>query len=565
MSTSFALVLAAAGVFAAANGEFSPADAVLLDDYAACGPVSLFLVARMREIPATWPQVQELVGPSADDRTHSFLDLARAATALGLYPVALHCSWGQLRDLPMPAIIQVRDVNIPGDPPHLLVLLRPESDGAILLDAPQPTYFLPATRFADVWTGNILIFPGTAAAAAAYQPNTSRSALIRVSVWALALGGAACFLVAVCRRWQGGTRRLGHLLSANRATVARACVVLIVCGAAVTWIWFRKTAAKSPSPPRCAFEQAALALGELAPGTTVMPITLRNDGDETLTISAVRSTCACVVSKAPRSIDPRRRAQLDLELTVTPGPRSVQLTVESNDPEGPKHLVLAWHGTAKPHLFPIRIDAAAVPLGETYQRTIRLIYPGGKSAIVPELVRFECDSPSVALRVGTNNPLAVRYGLSGMLVGIIGEQELRLRIEQPPEPGLFEAHGKLILKYGASTVNLELPISLNYYGGEVMPDVSGVVFAAPRQENLLGQERRVGLGTQGSSNMFNIYGAPTWLACRVDSDSKRGASLYFKVTGPLPDRFMSSKVFVGRAGSRLQSTSVAVSAISLER
>src|SRR5205823_13715854 len=104
-------------------------------------------------------QITELVGPLGPDRTHSFEDLSRAAGELGMMPIGLRADRKTLDTLPMPAIIQVRDPAHPEERPHLVMLLKTEADGVLLLDAPFPPYFLPEKAFERAWTGTFWCWP----------------------------------------------------------------------------------------------------------------------------------------------------------------------------------------------------------------------------------------------------------------------------------------------------------------------------------------------------------------------------------------------------------------------
>src|SRR5262249_4390155 len=170
-------------------------------------------------------------------------------------------------------------------------------------------------------------------------------------------------------------------------------------------------------------DKPAVDLGELPPGKSQHTVTITNDGGVPLRISNILSTCSCAVVKAPDVIEVGQSGTLEIDLNIPPGPRSARVTIESNDPEGPKSVVLSWHGRAKPQLVPYKIDVQAVPMGQPYERTVRLVYPGGKSALVPRLERCECESALVEVRPGNNDPLAVRFARSGLLTQILGEQE----------------------------------------------------------------------------------------------------------------------------------------------
>jgi ABC-type bacteriocin/lantibiotic exporter with double-glycine peptidase domain len=154
MSGIFFLV---SGLFSTIGG-FPSEEQIHLEDYVPCGITSLYLVSRLNDIPATYDEITALVGPVSQDGTHSFADLSKAAEQLGLHPVGLRANRSVLGSLPLPAILHVRDLRGPKEKPHLVVLLRVESDGVVLLDPPTPAYFLADKEFNPVWTGSILVF-----------------------------------------------------------------------------------------------------------------------------------------------------------------------------------------------------------------------------------------------------------------------------------------------------------------------------------------------------------------------------------------------------------------------
>src|SRR5947209_1869590 len=72
-------------------------------DYGPCGLNSFFLVCRLLDVPVEWDEAKTLLGPATEEGTHSFAQIARAAEAVGLYPVGLKADAARLGQLPMPA------------------------------------------------------------------------------------------------------------------------------------------------------------------------------------------------------------------------------------------------------------------------------------------------------------------------------------------------------------------------------------------------------------------------------------------------------------------------------
>ena len=145
-------------LLALSPGQLRHDDVVNSADYAPCGLNSFYLVCRLLDAPVEWQRAKELLGDAGPDGMHSFQDIARAGEAVRLYPVGLKTEVARLADLPVPAIVHVRDPRRANNPPHLLVLLRCDPESVILLDPPMPAYSLPVEDFAKVWTGHILVF-----------------------------------------------------------------------------------------------------------------------------------------------------------------------------------------------------------------------------------------------------------------------------------------------------------------------------------------------------------------------------------------------------------------------
>src|SRR6266849_3511872 len=108
--------------------------AVLPEDYASCGQTSLYLVCLIQGMDVEWERVKNVVGPPDNNGYQTFEDLSKAAAQLGLHAVGLHTNRAGVTDLPMPAIIQVRDPQETHARAHLVVLLRSTLDGVYLLD-----------------------------------------------------------------------------------------------------------------------------------------------------------------------------------------------------------------------------------------------------------------------------------------------------------------------------------------------------------------------------------------------------------------------------------------------
>jgi hypothetical protein len=522
--------------------EKSDRSNVLLEDYAPCGVVSLYLVCRMHDIAVTWEQLKELVGPADADNSHSFERLSQAAARLGLHPVGLQVNWEGLTKLPMPLIVQVNNPHRPDLPPHLLVVLETASDGVTLIDAPFSPNFLPESRFREYWTGNVLAFAYDSEHAQSLSNAARVQTGMHAALWLWGgIGGSLLFAVLVTP----GARLIRPRLRRSKRLFVSVLLLILLLGS--VWGSIKLTA---KSKPRCVFDSTEINLGEIAPGEHSINISLTNPGDEPLLISAIKSSCTCAVVKHPKTVDGRQRATIEVLIHASPGPRSATLHIFSNDPDGPKKSVLiAWHGTTTPFLLPDLIQNLPVPFDRDYVRIVRVVYPGGRSALIPQFERFECDSPLINVRPGRNDPAARKYGRSGLLANVQGELELHLRIKAPAKPQSLQTQCKLFLKYGKSMVPLILPIFIPFTTGPLTPDAKTITFAAGRLEDLKGQKRLVNIAVRDANSDVLVRQIPDWLECKILSREGKKVLLSLKITDRPPKSFDSANLRITQ-GSR---------------
>jgi hypothetical protein len=512
---------------------------VFLEDYAPCGVVSLYLVCRMREIPVTWEKLKELVGQPGPDGSHSFEQLSRAATQLGLHPVILHMNREGLSRIPMPLIAQVHNPYRPDLPPHLLVLLKATADGVILLDAPFSPNFLPDSRFREFWTGNVLVFAPDREYAQSLRTAAHTQTGLYTALWAWGgVGGSLLFLAIAASQ---GRSILSRLRRSKRLLFASFLLLLLP---ASVWGIIKFTA---KTRPHCVFDMPVINLGELAPGEHSVRVSLANPGDEPLHISAIKSSCTCAVVKPPETIGGRQQATIEVKIHVSPGPRGALLEIHSNDPDGPKTVAISWHGTTKPFLVPARIQSLPVPFDRDYERIVHVVYPGGRKALIPQFERFECDSPLVDVRPGRNDPTARKYGRSGLLTDVQGELDLHLRVRTPSKPQLLQTECKFFFKYGKSVVPITFYIHIPFTTGPLAPDAESITFAAARPEELKGQTRLVHVSVRDGKSDVLVRQVPDWLECKIVSREGNKVLLSLKIKDRPPKPFVSANLHLAQS------------------
>lgn len=512
---------------------------VFLEDYAACGVVSLYLVCQIRGIPVAWEQIKQSVGPPDADGSHSFEQMSRVASGFGLHPVGLRVNRDTLNSLPMPVIVQMHNPNRPDLPPHLLVLLKAAADGVTILDAPFSPNFLPDSRFLKYWTGYALVFAPDAEYAQSLHAAAHEQSGLYAGLWIWGGVGGCLMLVAFVA--SQAQFILPRLRRSKRFLIA--CLALLLLLIPV-WGLIKLTA---KTKPHCVFDTPDIQLGELAPGEHSISISLSNPGDEPLYISTIISSCTCAVVKHPQTVLAKERATIDVQVSVSGGPRNARLEIVSNDPDGPKNVLISWHGTIKPLLIPSGIQDIAAPFDRDYERIVHVVYPGGRTAIVPQFERFECDSSLVEVRPGRNEPVARKYGRSDLGTNIQGELDLHLRVKAPRKPQSLRTDCKLFFKYGKSTVPINLYIFIPFTTGPLAPDTDAITFAAARLEELKGQTRLVQISLRDSKSDVVVRQIPDWLECKVTSRSGDKVLLSLKIKDRPPKPFVSANLHLAQS------------------
>jgi hypothetical protein len=338
-------------------------------------------------------------------------------------------------------------------------------------------------------------------------------------------------------------------------------VALIACAAAVLAVRWDSIFPKSP---RLQVPEGIVQLGEFAPGERGTAVSLRNTGRMPLLISGVQSTCSCAVVKPPRKIDPGESADLRLSLNVRPGPGFADVTLHSNDPRGARSLSLRWHGSVAPEIYPPKVFASDLPLDRPYERIVQVVYPGGRAAVVPTVLRTECDAPGVQMETLDNDPLALRTTSALSPHTVVGRLNIRLRIPPPPEPGTVRASCRLSVRYGRETYELRLPVEVSF-AGRVAAEPGEVIFAAERLSELLGRKRQINVSAADGCGEVTLVSCPDWLSCRVTRVSATRYNLELEVSRIPRDLSEHSRLVLGSGANPAWTTGVNVCAFALSR
>ena len=164
--------------------------------------------------------------------------------------------------------------------------------------------------------------------------------------------------------------------------------LLLVCGSL--------SAGEPQHAPRIVCDEPVYDFGERDNrGVVEHTFTIRNEGDLTLEISRVRSSCGCtVVQTSSRSVPPGGSAQITARFNLRGrrGPQHKTITVESNDPRQPR-LLLHLQGTAvqEMNLSPDRFFFGQTSAAEPVSRTVTI----SSATVTFHITNITCNSALV--------------------------------------------------------------------------------------------------------------------------------------------------------------------------
>lgn len=488
--------------------------AVKLSDYTIpCGLNSFYSICRLLDVSIEWESAKNLLGQTMPDGTHSFEQIANAANSLGLHPIGLKSSIERIYELPMPAIVHVRDLRRPNSPTHLLVLVSADETSVILLDPPGSAYSLPLTQFESVWTGNILVF-----AQSELQLQELRSGAMKTKIAVYSLYLAIAFAITA----------IGLILIFNwRIIMTRRLIISIPVSLAiiaVVIIWYTIVNRE----PKCELSNSDIDLGQLKIGPFMTEVSLLNSGNSTLLISAVRSSCTCTSVKAPKKVEPRETATIYVTVNVSGGPQHAVLTIESNDHSSSKKVYLSWVGEHKPVLHPVNIEPQTVRGDIAYRKILQVIYTGGDNSLRPSLESVECDSPYV--KVTEADYRSVAQPASASTGGrTIGELDLLLEIKPPSQGITVNSPCYLIIRQGKEKYRLQCRLMVKFLGSQLIPESDGILFSASLPSELVEQVRTLRIFTSDYSGKLKLEGLPSWVTCEQETIDKGQCLLHFRV------------------------------------
>lgn len=531
-------------------------------DYLNCGLVSLYVVAEMKGANPRFQAVSNMLGPPDADGCHSFAAIADAATKLGMHPIGACVPFDALKNLPTPAIVQIKQTR--GKPiPHLLILLGCTDDGTVYcLDPPRPPFKAEQALFEDNWTGNILLFAESETEADSLRtalagPQRTRIAISLAIALGLSLSGLA--LLRKISPWRARSRAaISSELGAPRSPPAdrsRGLARRPAMSAAVVMIGLLVLAlvaflgSGQPVPAKLALDRDELKLGDLKDGEHEFVIAIGNDGDLPLILDKVVSSCTCATVQAPDSVAPKGRAQIGVKLRVLGIRDSVTITIRPKAPEAPRQVVVRWqpkdHQKSYLSVLPPTLNCVIPANSEPYTRTLRLVYRNHPRCTGAVLKGFQSSKFNLSMKVIKNTPAVVRLGCYDELV--LGELLVDLTFPPGGPSEAVQDTCKLSVEDDGAMHTLDLPVTVTY-AGQLSTAPGRLVFSAPSVVEFLKKTARVEVRAPEGA-LVKVRDCPGWLRSAWDGQKGGVSHLDLAVVARPPQSVASATIMLGAKDS----------------
>jgi hypothetical protein len=203
------------------------------------------------------------------------------------------------------------------------------------------------------------------------------------------------------------------------------------------------------------------------------------------------------------------------------------VVIDSDDPIGLKEVALIWQGHIEPLLVPAFVHAENNSSDQAYEQTLKLIFPGGTNTVIPELVGVECDDKNVHITQGDVNPSAQKASHLGAVRKIIGERDVKVKIDPPSQGSVVSRVAKIHVRTGEAMNTISLPMRVSFRSNHLVPEVANIAFSSGNRRGLVGQMRAVEIQTTNANSKVIVIDAPKWL--RVTIEKERDATTVCRV------------------------------------
>lgn len=333
-------------------------------NYKACAVNSLYLICKLKSIPANMAEINKSLSPEVDG-SNSINDLERAAKLSGLEPMSVTTTISGLLNLSFPLIALVRNTDskpLTRGNSHYIVVLGAFPEGLLVLDAPRAAEFYDYNAFKTHWSGVAVAFN---ADPLLRKPTDNLSVLL--TTHNLILIGLTIYVVILAISIIVKTRR--HPFSPNPLQAAT-LLLTFCCGCG--------------RPDRLSnallIPNHTINLGVLKPGLHDFSFDIENNGMKPIRVTYIQSSCSCTVPEKPLPLAPGTKTKVRGSVKVANGPGSARLILRGDGFVGDEAVDLFWVGVGPPRLYPSD-TTLTMHEGATAECELEILCADGNAAI----------------------------------------------------------------------------------------------------------------------------------------------------------------------------------------
>lgn len=529
---AFKLLLAVTALVNQVHGDqLAPTSPLLLNSksaidwetYRECGSNCLYLVCQILGVKNDLRRLKRAL--PLDANGSSLAELARAASEVGLFPVAARLSPNELGQVRAPSIVHLRRMGVEGgDGDHYAVYLgiTEARGGVVLLDPPLLPHEVSSHDFGRMWTGNVMMFARSDTEATAWRRALSWKRINSPNFWlslstAIILAAGLWFLTMSGRGLKGNPNigRVARTKRSKKRRITRATPFLIICCLTI--------GCQRQAGGTFHVEDDVYEFGFVPRGGKDVAIRFTNAGSGTLAIEKLSATCPCQVPRAPDSLGPGEEGTITIRLRGAPGMNSSKLLVYTTDAASPRELFMTWFGEYPPRFDPPRLVIRDTP-GGRQERTVRMTYASGdrKTALVVKKIRIVPNS--LVFEHVRSKPRAL-YTAAPASGGpaVFGEEQFTVRLRDPFARNATSGICEVVVSQAEIETTVTLPFEIQRasqvsYGGNLY-------FYARTPDALVGMTQRAVITVEGNASVPILRRVPALLAAVISPVGKKDGGL----------------------------------------
>lgn len=506
----------------------------------ACAEFAMYSVSKLKGTNTSFEEISRLLGPGVSG-FHSFKDLQRVGSKLGYFSAGLNLTASQLESLPAPFIVQTvsTDSVTRNEREHYIVVISVSDGRMLVLDPPRKPYYLACESVDEIWTGKVMVFLDKKedlerVLGGIHSQEASPGYILGLLLLSTSLVCAIFLIVGVPRCFYI-TRRV-YIVVRSNLVIGVAAVLIAVGGIAFGYYSYFQNQFPELSP-----EGNVVSLGVID-STSAVPssVKIRNSGAMPLRITAIRSSCSCVVPEIPTEIPADTEVAIPLMVSANPGPGATELMFESNAPGDPKLVKLAWFGTdVTPGLSPPQITRVFHDV-QAVDYPVNVIIPYGDSAEIEVNDVWVADKTEGFSWYLGKQETTTTPGVIGPHTGKLRQQTVHLSFT--PSSDRMKTKVVFDLTCANKKYLLSMPIDL-LFESDVHASPKSILFSAIDAQDVIGMKKTVTVRSRNTQNKgeWKVASQPKGMSVTLHHSAENEATISIEV---LSDQFKDGEIVI---------------------